>query len=240
MMDVFWLQQNQADVSPQDHWLSETETALLDEMRFLKRRADWRLGRWTAKNALAARLNLPARAFSSLEIRPAKSGAPQAYFLDKLCPVSISLSHRDGKAVCVLADARAALGCDLELIEPHSDNFVADYFTREEQGLISRAAGPDREELITLLWSAKESTLKALGTGLRLDTRSVVVEPCFSNSQAGNSHHSWQPLRVRYGDLQMFPGWWRRVGDCLSTIVSIPAGAAPTLLNPTPIIRRAG
>ena len=109
MMDVFWLQQNQADVSPQDHWLSETETALLDEMRFLKRRADWRLGRWTAKNALAARLNLPARAFSSLEIRPAKSGAPQAYFLDKLCPVSISLSHRDGKAVCVLADARTPL-----------------------------------------------------------------------------------------------------------------------------------
>jgi len=240
MMDVYWLQQNQADVGSRDDWLSDAETTYLEEMRFAKRRADWRLGRWTAKTALAAYLNLPLRSFPNLEIRPAKSGAPQAYFLNQACAVSISLSHRDAKAVCALADAHAALGCDLELVEPRSDNFVADYFTTEEQGLISRARIADRDELVTLLWSAKESTLKALGTGLRLDTRSVVVELLFAGSKGDSLHYPWQPLQVRYGDLQMFCGWWQRVGNCLTTMVSIPASKPPTQLSTNSLMHRSG
>jgi len=32
------------------------------------------------------------------------------------------------------------IGCDLEVVEPRSDAFVADYFTSEEQALIARAS----------------------------------------------------------------------------------------------------
>lgn len=39
---------------------------------------------------------------------------------------------------------------------------------KEEQELVARA--PERDELVALLWSGKESALKALREGLRLDT----------------------------------------------------------------------
>jgi len=177
-MNVYWLEQTEADV-PQDHdWLSANEAARLNGMRFAKRRADWRLGRWTAKRALAAYLNVPfhPQALTDIELRPASSGAPEVFFANKPAAVAVSLSHRAGSALCAVAPSGAALGCDLEIIEPRSDGFVADYFTPEEQALVSEALAPDRPPLLALLWSAKESALKALRTGLRLDTRCVTVE----------------------------------------------------------------
>lgn len=67
------------------------------------------------------------------------------------------------------------LGCDLELIEPHSDALVADYFTADEQAMVARTLAADRSRGLDLLWSAKESALKGLRVGLRLDIRCVSV-----------------------------------------------------------------
>ena len=36
----------------------------------------------------------------------------------------ISLSHRAGRAICCVSTSIAALGCDLELIEPRSSGFI--------------------------------------------------------------------------------------------------------------------
>jgi 4'-phosphopantetheinyl transferase len=178
-MDVYWLEQAEADVPSTNDWLSASEVDRLNGMRFTKRRADWRLGRWTAKRALAVSLNLPAhaQALAEIEIRAAPDGAPEVFFANNPGSVTVSLSHRAGTAVCAVALSGAALGCDLEMIEARTEGFVADYFTTEEQGLVARAFAPDRPQLCTLLWSAKESALKALRAGLRLDTRSVVVSP---------------------------------------------------------------
>ena len=57
-MNVYWLEQSDGDVPVGDGWLSAGERATLDRLRIPKRRADWRLGRWTAKCAAAAYLNL--------------------------------------------------------------------------------------------------------------------------------------------------------------------------------------
>lgn len=59
-MQVYWLEHRAEDVPPMDDWLSAGETVSLNGFRFAKRRADWRLGRWTAKHAVASFLNLPA------------------------------------------------------------------------------------------------------------------------------------------------------------------------------------
>ena len=57
-MDVYWLEQVEGDVPPNDDWLSASEAACLARLRFAKRRADWRLGRWTAKCAVSEYLSL--------------------------------------------------------------------------------------------------------------------------------------------------------------------------------------
>ena len=227
-MNVYWLEQSEADVPAENNWLSENEAVRLNGMRFAKRRADWRLGRWTAKQALSVCLNVAAhpQIFRKMDIRPAPSGAPEAFFADQPAAVSISLSHRDGIAACAVTRSGVQIGCDLEMVEPRSDAFVADYFTVEEQALVARASAHDRPRVLALLWSAKESALKALHEGLRLDTRSVTASPFVSSFDL----HGWSALQVRYTGGQLFHGWWQSTDRIVRTVV-----AAQPLDPPTPL-----
>ena len=112
MTEVYWLEQTEADVPARNDWLSENEAARLGSLRFAKRRRDWRLGRWTAKLAMAAYRNLPgdSQTLRDVEIRPALSGAPEVVFAGQPAPVTISLSHCDGIAVCAVAPSSVTLG----------------------------------------------------------------------------------------------------------------------------------
>ena len=230
-MNVFWLEQTESDLPATDDWLSRTEAELLSAMRFPKRRADWRLGRWTAKRALSVCLGLAfdSAAAANIEILSASSGEPEAFVGGGIYPISISLSHRAGVALCTIAQAGMALGCDLELVEPHSDAFAADYFTPDEQALLSGTAARDRAFILSVLWSAKESALKALHQGLRIDTRSVSVDIQLNGGDAG----SWYPLRVRCFGERNFHGCWSGSGDVIRTIVADVPLLHPIPLDPT-------
>jgi 4'-phosphopantetheinyl transferase len=251
-MDVYWLEQAEADVPAQDDWLSSGEAEHLKTMRFAKRRADWRLGRWTAKRALAICLNLPGHSqnLAGIEIRPAPSGAPQVFFANKSAAVTVSISHCSGTAVCAVALSGAALGCDLETIEQRSDGFIADFFTAEEQALVRAAPAAARFRMLTMLWSGKESALKALGAGLRLDTRCVMVSPVDTLRGQGEDEEEtsegpaltfepsyalnrWRPLQVCCSSGQIFHGWWQHAGNLLRTMVADPQPVPPILLKTT-------
>jgi 4'-phosphopantetheinyl transferase len=223
-MNVYWLEQVEADVPPNDGWLSEREAACLARMKFAKRRVDWRLGRWTAKCAVSEYLNLQCDP-ATLEIRAAPSGAPEVFMGSQPAEVAISLSHRSGRAVCAVAPGGTALGCDLELVEPRSSAFAADYFTAGEQLLVAQAAQGARDGLLALLWSGKESALKALGEGLRLDTRSVSVS--LTSGMDAPDPNAWHPLRAACENGPLFHGWWRRTNDLVRTMVAAPAPDRP-------------
>ncbi len=231
MTEIYWLEQSEADVPPGDEWLHRAEITRLSSMRFPKRRTEWRLGRWTAKRAVASYLGLQPVWLPDLQIRAADSGAPEVFILDKQAAIHISISHRGGRAVCALATDNAALGCDLELVEPRSQAFAADYFTAEEQALVAEADAPDRFRILALLWSAKESALKALGEGLRLDTFSVAVSIADGLSHLKDTGGRWHPLHVRYTGGEIFRGWWQQTGNLLRTVAAAPPPAVPILLN---------
>ena len=135
------------------------------------RREDFLLGRWAAKRLLSAVLGCAPGA--AMEVRAAPSGRPEAFLDGQPLRLSLSISHREGLALAAIDDAGGPLGADLEAVEPRSDAFVRDYFTRSE---IAAVAAGERNLLANLIWSAKESALKALGVGLTLDTREVEVE----------------------------------------------------------------
>ncbi len=226
-VDVYWLEQTEADVPADNGWLSPPETAHLETIRLAKRRADWRLGRWTAKRAVG--LYMDARGeLRTIEIASAPGGAPEAYLAQQAAPVSLSLSHSSGVALCALAPPAASLGCDLETVEPRSDSFLADYFTPEEQECVARAPAAEQFQLLALFWSAKESALKALRTGLRLDTRCAVVTLVDGPATASGE---WRQLQVRCTGGLVFEGWWRYHRRHVRTLVAAPPPSLPIILD---------
>ena len=92
-------------------------------MRFAKRRADWRLGRWTAKHALSVCLDLPAHPeiFKKNGHPPGAVWRARSFLRQPASRSFISLSHRTGVAACAVAMSDAEIGCDLEMVEPRSD-----------------------------------------------------------------------------------------------------------------------
>jgi 4'-phosphopantetheinyl transferase len=220
------------DLPPHDDWLTPAEAERLRSFRFTKRREEARLGRWTAKRALAAALDLDddVDVLRDLVIQNASDGAPEVFIANEPAGVRISMTDRADWAVCTVIEANVEVGCDLELVEPRSAAFVRDWFTEAERAEVMRR--PDDHDLLAnLIWSAKESALKVLRTGLRRDTRSVEVTLLDTSTDDG-----WAPVRITTTDGHLFTGWWRRFGDFVLTFACATATAAPaTLIRPSPL-----
>jgi 4'-phosphopantetheinyl transferase len=200
--------------------LSPAERTKLASLRLPKRRTEWLYGRRVAKQLLSARF--PQIADSNpakISVLNTPSGAP--YFADEggnTIPVALSLSHRAGWAACAITDHLGlSIGIDLECIEPRADSFVETFFTEAEIDFAKSLHGKQRDLWVTLVWSMKEAALKALGQGLRLDTRAVQVQPPagFAPAEAG-----WQPVDVTCP--QSAPShcsaWFMRRDDLLITL----------------------
>jgi 4'-phosphopantetheinyl transferase len=219
------LTQTDADVPSNDEWLSKREMTILDGLRFAKRRADWRRGRWTAKCALAS-FTGAGFAAKAVEIFPNEYGAPEAFFEAKPFAASLSIAHSGDIALCAVSVGDMRLGCDVERIEPRDAAFAADYFTKLENVWLASLPEDERAAATTEIWSAKESVLKALQTGLRSDTRSVEVT--FPNVEKTD----WSPFEACVAERGMrFFGWRRRADGFSFTIVTDRPSDAPAPLT---------
>lgn len=204
MIDIHWARSDSV-LPPREEFLSAAEVESLSNLRFPQRRAEWLLGRWTAKRLLQATVEQLSRVpLSDWTVANESDGRPYASLGGMRLPGCLSISHREGQAVSAWSsNANIGLGIDLETIEPRTDGFIKDYFTNAEQ-ILTR--GRQRERDAVLIWSAKEAMLKALGTGLRLDTRSVEV----LRIAAEEVFPDWHALDVRSlvrPELQWRVGW---------------------------------
>jgi 4'-phosphopantetheinyl transferase len=233
-----WHSLGEDAVPEHDDWMSELELTYVARMRFAKRRSEWRLARWTAKQALARTLDLDTD-FASLrrvEVRahldPDIRGAPYVVVDGEPTDVAVSLTDRAGWAVCTIG-AAGPIGCDLELDEPRSAGFVRDYLTPAERAAVTEPPHELTPDAVAnLLWSAKESALKVLRTGLRRDTRSVEVTVL--EHEGADGWHALEVVDAESGER--FPGWWRSFPPFLLTVAAPYEHAPPAALDVPPAL----
>jgi 4'-phosphopantetheinyl transferase len=249
-------------------WLSAGEQERLSTFRVDKRRRDWLLGRLNAKALLVAMIETATGARvepADIEIARYPSGAP----LPRLSvgatshgglvpgaplPVAVSNTHSSGHALFAAAwtgpttPPGFAIGVDLEWVEPRSPGFIHDFLTPAEQRYCAEADGAARDLRANLVWSAKESVLKALQRGLTADTYWLTclpaahaaeaepdlqgVGPVLTGRALEPADASWEPLVVgaldpRLGaDELAFSGLWREVEGFVATLaVGVRRGA---------------
>ena len=229
---ISWLSAGMTDVPSDDAWMDDREHRRIGSMRFAKRRLESRLSRWTAKATVARALGLPsgAEGLSRVQVRNASDGAPEVQVDGAEAGIVIGMTDRADWSVCAVLHGEHRVGCDLELVEPRTSAFVRDYFVPSEQKLVQDAAEPDM--VSNLIWSAKESALKVLRTGLRQDTRSVEVR------LEGESQGGWRSLVVRSNGTQ-YPGWWIRYDQFVLTCVAAAASEPPVSLVDPPALASA-
>lgn len=214
-----------AELPEDDSWLDPEEAKLARSFRVPGRCLEFRLGRWAAKHAVAAWLG-GCDDLARIAVRTSREGGPLVLVDGKPAQVEVSFSHRDGRAACAVAPAGTRLGCDLEWVEPRSESFVHDYFVPAEIELVLLAPVEHRPLYANLIWSAKESLLKALKAGLREDTRGVEVH------LLDTAPRDWGRLEVvRPGTSEVFRGWWRRDEGWVLTVVADPEPRAPARLS---------
>jgi 4'-phosphopantetheinyl transferase len=147
-----------------DAWLTAAEQAELRQRGTAKRIRDRLAGRVAAKRALVALTGVDPLA---IQVVSASTGEPIARVPGRP-GVSVSISHREGRAVAVAVEA-GRVGVDLEAVEQRPVHFAQTWFDAREREL---ASDPTAE---TVIWSAKEAVLKALGTGFALSPNQVRV-----------------------------------------------------------------
>jgi 4'-phosphopantetheinyl transferase len=228
---------------------STLEREVLAGLRFPKRRREWLLGRWTAKRLLQ-RCH-PAYRSLSLQAITVGNDADGAPYLsvegEGRLAMSLSISHRDDRAFCALSPTLPpSIGVDIERIEPRDPAFVHDFFTTDEDARVWTCPPSRRDALITVIWSAKESVLKALRHGLRMDTRRVeivhvagieVIKTVAGHPSGGcppggcpsvwePPDETWHEIRIKCAadcpppDTVPICAWWRPWEDYVLTIAT--------------------
>jgi len=221
-------------------FLSTSEREIFAGLRLPKRRREWQLGRWTAKQLLRrSQAAYRACPLGAISVGNDPDGAPYLSVkeLGRL-EMSLSISHRDDRAFCALSSSLPPIvGADMERIEPRDPAFVQDFFTVDEAKRVWACPLPRRDTLVTVLWSAKEATLKALRHGLRMDTRRVEIgyaagiEPRQTESVAipWPASEMWHELEIHCtlaGTAQLV-AWWRPHGSYVLTLAALVPTAIP-------------
>ena len=214
MTEIVYLISDASGIPADTAWLTRNEKARLDALRFEKRRRDWLLGRWTAKQAALQVAGLQQDDARRIEIATAEDGAPQPFLDGRPFRASLSISHSNGRALCAIGAPGTQIGCDIERIETRGPEFEDTFFTMTERDRIAAAHRDDRDALVTATWCAKESVLKALRTGLRRDTYDVEV-----TAHADQGINRWNRIVAATVDAGAFDGWWRADNDSVVCIV---------------------
>ncbi len=235
-MPIFWSFQNIetriGDLAFTDplSYLGEQEKEIYQMLKFPKRKSEWLGARLLAKDLIrAVDKRWGKQELYEIEVLNEKSGAPILVVSGVLGnPGKVSLSHSNGVALCAYSPDDIQFGIDLERIESRSKEFVEDFFTMGEVDQAIKLPAERRDVFVTTMWSGKESVLKALSSGLRVDTRTVeVLLPDFSIE-----HKDWTKLGLRSSFIKnnSLDLVWRREGEFVFT-ACIPQNSLKELIH---------
>ena len=190
--------------------LSPREEAILAGLVLLPRRRKWLLGRWAAKRLLGELAAEDSGLMSGFLGKPGSNqdwrcqfsvlndelGAPYVERRGGRLPLSLSISHRGDWGLAAIAlSPGASIGADLETVEPRDPALVRQFFSESEADRVNKTGGRDADRAVARIWSAKEAVLKAMGIGLRHDTRDILVGD-EGNAPAGLAE-GWRALDIR-------------------------------------------
>jgi 4'-phosphopantetheinyl transferase len=228
---LHWLRLQESPLPTTDppEFLGTREIEYCTTLKSDKRRHDWLLGRWAAKQLVAniiQRRTTRTISLDQITILPHADGWPVVTLGSMVDPptLTLSISHTRQTAFCAAIErADQPLGADIEVVEPRSVAFAEAYFTHLENRFLAAAPPEQRPSLVNAIWSGKEAALKAIRRGLAEDTRivSCLPHPLMADGP------DWMPMRIVWTEerlnrpLPRLSGLWRSDGEFVMTLAFV-------------------
>ncbi len=158
-----------------DKILSEEEGRAYRKLTIPKRKHEWLASRVLAKCLVAKVFAEQDLHMCEVEVHKEASGMP-FIVVDGKRTGRLSLSHSGNATIVAFSpDSDARVGVDIERLEERTAQMTDLFFTPHESRWVASFEGYQLSLAQNLVWSAKESYLKAIGKGLHLDTRKVAI-----------------------------------------------------------------
>ena len=143
----------------------EASTVAISEVK-----KDFLVGRIALKKAFNQYLSKNKKQpLEKVIINNYQSGQP---YIEDHSNLHCSLAHSYGMGVGAVAPFR--VGIDVEKIRPHQ-NSLANYIAEPEELCLVENFFNDQTDKLTLIWTIKESVMKALGVGFKMSPKQVKI-----------------------------------------------------------------
>ena len=224
MTSLGWLTRSLADVPTGDGWLGPGEVEVLAGLGFEKRRTDWRLGRLRQRPRWRSGWACRPAAWRS---RAAPGGAPSPGSTAAATPVSLSLSHRAGRALAVVGEADSRSAATSSWSSRAARAFLNDWLAPAERALVAAPAPAGDDRWPTSL-DRQGSRREGAPRGAAPRRADAVVAPDGIDSATPG----WRRLAVTWADGGGHAaGWWRAEPDWVMAVASNPAPGPPRPLD---------
>ena len=111
-----------------------------------------------------------------LRFSDSRQSKPVATVSGKLIQHEFNVSHSHRHALIALS-AKGKVGIDVEerVVRHDMDGEIAEVFSPLERETLSNTSGENKVQMFFRLWTIKESLIKAIGKGFRLDTSTFTI-----------------------------------------------------------------
>lgn len=173
--------------------LSVDESLRRDCFVHLRDRARFAAARTALRRILALHTEIAA---SVLVFEYGKYGRPA--LAQASAPIDFNLSHSDDIGAMALSN-HCRVGLDLEVPRDFTRYYTeaaADVLRPEEREVVNAASPTERSRLFLKYWTAKESVLKLLGTGLNTHPAEIAVDLSTGKARMYGGSFHLQPVRL--------------------------------------------
>jgi phosphopantetheinyl transferase len=170
------------------------------------RTSDFLAGRVALKNALKQYLSknkIDLLNLGEINIKNFESGQP---YIESYENLHCSISHSYGLGIGAVAPFR--IGVDIEKIRPHKDS-LATYIAEDKELDLVQDFFHSHTDKITLVWTIKESVMKALGVGFKISPKRVKITKRINN---------FFEVKVLDSTTSYWYVWSIDTGDCYISI----------------------